>query len=156
MKQQFVTSAYILHKDAALLIFHPKIKRWLPPGGHIEPNESPIEAVKREVKEEVGLDIEIIKDEHVVVDRWNAKSFARPFLCLIEEIPKTKDEKAHRHLDFIYLANALNPKNALSSEDHPIKWFTFEEILLLDKEKEMFWETFEVLEVIFKQKAGIV
>lgn len=156
MKQQFVTSAYILHKDAALLIFHPKIKRWLPPGGHIEPSESPIEAVKREVKEEVGLDIEIIKDEHVVIDRWNAKSFARPFLCLIEEIPKTKDEEAHRHLDFIYLANALNPKNALSSEDNPIKWFTFEEILLLDKEKEMFWETFEVLEVIFKQKAGIV
>ena len=98
MKQHFVTSAYILHKDVVLLTFHPKIKRWLPPGGHIEPNESPIEAVKREVKEEVGIDIEIIKDEHIVVDRWNAKSFARPFLCLIEEIPKTKDEEAHKQL----------------------------------------------------------
>ena len=156
MIKHFVASAYILNKNETLLIFHPKIQKWLPPGGHMEPNESPVEAVKREVKEEVGLDIELLQDECIVIDKWNARSFARPFLCLEEDIPETKFEKAHKHIDFIYLANALNPKNALSSEDHPIKWFSFEEILLLDKEKEMFWETFEVIEVIFKQKAVIL
>lgn len=156
MIKHFVASAYILNQDAVLLIFHPKIKKWLPPGGHIELNESPVEAVKREVKEEVGLDIEIIEDEHLVIGRWNAKSFARPFLCLEEEIPETKNEKAHRHLDFIYLAQALFPEKTIPSPDHPMKWFTFEEILNLEKEKELFWETYDILQLIFNKKAEVL
>ena len=155
MKKHFVSSSYILNKDSVLLIFHPKLKKWLPPGGHIEPNESPVEAVKREVKEEVGLDIEIITDENLFINRWNAKSFARPFLCLEEEIPATKNEEAHKHFDFIYLAKALNPQSAASSPDHPMKWFALEEISSLDKEKEMFWETFDVLQLIFNQKIKV-
>ena len=34
---------------------------WTFPGGGIEPDESPEEAAIREVKEEVGLDIEIVR-----------------------------------------------------------------------------------------------
>ncbi|MEC9365812.1 MAG: NUDIX domain-containing protein, partial [Chloroflexota bacterium] len=34
---------------------HPKIKLWLPPGGHVEADEDPVEAVLREIKEETGL-----------------------------------------------------------------------------------------------------
>ncbi|MEA3450492.1 MAG: NUDIX domain-containing protein, partial [Bacteroidota bacterium] len=32
------------------------------PGGHIEHNETPDEAIIREVKEETGLDVEIVGD----------------------------------------------------------------------------------------------
>jgi len=66
---------------------HPKLKKWLPPGGHVEENESPPEAATREVKEETGLEITFIKQENIWIEKWNAKSFERPFLCLTEEIP---------------------------------------------------------------------
>lgn len=32
----------------------------MPPGGHIDPNETPADAAKRECKEETGLDVEIL------------------------------------------------------------------------------------------------
>ena len=33
---------------------------WLPPGGHIEPNEDPIQAVLREIEEETGVEALIV------------------------------------------------------------------------------------------------
>ena len=73
MKKQFTTSVYILHQGQVLLLMHPKLKKWLPPGGHVEENESPPEAAKREVKEETGLEITFIKQENLWVKRWNAR-----------------------------------------------------------------------------------
>ena len=43
-----------------LLHFHPKLGIWLPPGGHIEENEEPQDAVLREIREETGLECRII------------------------------------------------------------------------------------------------
>lgn len=44
------------------LIHHKKADAWIPPGGHIDRNETPIDAVKREYKEELG---ESLIDEHI-------------------------------------------------------------------------------------------
>lgn len=38
-----------------LLVDHKKACLWLPPGGHVEPNEHPRETVKREILEELGI-----------------------------------------------------------------------------------------------------
>lgn len=156
MKKHFTASVYILDGKRILLIFHPKLKKWLPPGGHIEPNESPVEAARREVKEEVGLDIEIIPDEHVWVNHWNAKSFPRPFLCLAEEIPATEKEEAHEHLDLIYRATTPNPNALTLCPDHPAKWLTLEEIESLEKDVAIFAETQEVARVIFEKTAEVL
>ena len=43
-----------------LLHYHKKVRLVLPPGGHIEPNETPAESAIREVKEETGLEVRII------------------------------------------------------------------------------------------------
>jgi ADP-ribose pyrophosphatase YjhB (NUDIX family) len=32
-----------------LLVYHRKLAMWLPPGGHVEPNELPDDAAVREV-----------------------------------------------------------------------------------------------------------
>lgn len=49
-------------RDRVLLLFDPDPERggyWYPPGGRIEPGESPEDAARREVAEEIGLDTEI-------------------------------------------------------------------------------------------------
>ncbi len=39
-----------------LLVDHKKAELWLPPGGHVEVNEHPQETVKREIREELGIE----------------------------------------------------------------------------------------------------
>ena len=50
IEKHFTSTAFVLHpiEDKVLLHWHSKVKAWLPPGGHIENNETPVEAVKRE------------------------------------------------------------------------------------------------------------
>ena len=60
MKTDIVVSGYIVYEDKVLLIHHRKLDLWLPVGGHIDPDEVPDDAMIREAKEEVGLDITLI------------------------------------------------------------------------------------------------
>jgi 8-oxo-dGTP pyrophosphatase MutT (NUDIX family) len=54
---------------------------WEPPGGGIDPGETPIETARRELVEETGLDPAAIGPESVIVERdtrWNGKRFVGP------------------------------------------------------------------------------
>jgi 8-oxo-dGTP pyrophosphatase MutT (NUDIX family) len=53
----------IVHDDEGriLLVRNSDVNRWLPPGGTIEPDESPKEAAVREMQEETGLLIEPVR-----------------------------------------------------------------------------------------------
>jgi 8-oxo-dGTP pyrophosphatase MutT (NUDIX family) len=50
-------SAVVLSvRGQVLLVFHPRLERWLQPGGHVEPDDSTVPAAaRREVLEETGL-----------------------------------------------------------------------------------------------------
>ena len=142
MEKHFTSSVYIIDNEKVLLICHRKLQKWLPPGGHINANETPPQAAKREAFEETGLEIEFIKQENIWINRWNANSLERPYLCLLEEIPAFGDKAAHQHIDFIYLARPIGGQLVQNhTETSGIRWFTSEEIKALVSEEEIFEET---------------
>ena len=143
MERHFTATAYILHEDKVLLLLHPKLGKWIPPGGHVEANESPPEAARREVQEETGLEIAFIREENIWIKRWNAESFERPYMCLVENIPEHKGVAAHQHLDFIYLAKPIGNTEPVSED--PIRWMTLEEVEAMECDVEIFGETQETV-----------
>jgi 8-oxo-dGTP pyrophosphatase MutT (NUDIX family) len=142
MKRQFVSTCYIVSEEKFLLLFHQKHQKWLPPGGHLEEDETPPETARREVLEETGLKIEFLLQENLWVNEWNAKSIERPFSCLLETIPAKGSEPAHEHIDFIFVAK---PIEGTLLEG---KWFTFEEVEALETHREIFYDTQETIRQI--------
>jgi 8-oxo-dGTP pyrophosphatase MutT (NUDIX family) len=51
---------FVVDLGRVLLRLHDKFGIWLSVGGHIELDEDPVQAALREVKEEVGLDVELV------------------------------------------------------------------------------------------------
>ena len=135
MLRQFTASAFVIdsHKRM-LLLWHRKHQKWLPPGGHIDPNELPEEAAARECKEETGLDVEIVgllQDDIYKDNPSEGKMLKAPIALLLEEIPPHGDHPAHQHIDFVYLARPTDENQVLSlqeKESEDIRWFTGESI----------------------------
>lgn len=55
-RRAFSVAVFARHGDEILLIAHKRLGTWLPPGGEIEEGETPLEAARRELKEETGLE----------------------------------------------------------------------------------------------------
>ncbi len=136
IEKHFTATAYIIDQGKVLLLMHPKLKKWLPPGGHVELNETPPDCAKREAQEETGLEIELIQQENLWLNFWNASSIERPYLCLLENIPAHGDKPAHQHIDMIYLAKPLR-----GTLLEGVRWFTLDEVEQLTDEEEIFAET---------------
>ena len=58
--RDFTATTFVVDAGATLLLLHKKLGAWLPPGGHIGPNELPEDAAVREVREETGLEVELL------------------------------------------------------------------------------------------------
>ena len=126
MKREFVATCYIISGEKILLHFHEKLQRWLPPGGHVEENETPAEAALREVEEECGLEVDLTGDEHFWIESEACDSFARPHLCLLENIPAHKQVPAHQHMDFVFVGK---PKvGSEIREGCGFEWFSLEDL----------------------------
>ena len=126
-KIDFTATAYIVHDNKVLLRMHDKYKMWLGVGGHVELDEDPNQAVVREVKEEVGLDVSLNFTPEFNDGKF--KDLLPPDLMNIHYISTMPD---HRHMDMIYFIKSdsdnVVPEDGRSDRSDEWKWFTLEEL----------------------------
>jgi len=128
MKQEnidFVVSGLIIQNNSVLMLWHKKLNAWLFPGGHIEKNETLEEALIRECKEEVNLDIEFIENKVNDLSTSDVREENLPF-CILKE-PIDEPNNFHYHIDFIFKIKPINSMPASIAKD--TKWINKNDIL---------------------------
>ena len=55
-RRAFSVAIYARRGDRVLVIEHRRLRTWLPIGGELEMGETPLEAARRELREETGLE----------------------------------------------------------------------------------------------------
>ena len=108
-----------------LLIFHKKLQKWLPAGGHINEGEMPHIAAQREVLEETGIVAEFSQIQILDQNSISLPNSFATFLQIIED----KNGK-HLHLDFAFKMTADDTQELLQNklETNGIGWFDFAQI----------------------------
>jgi len=102
MKTDLVVGAYIFHENKLILIKHKKSGLWLPVGGHMDNDEVPDDAIMREAKEELNIDIKLLGFPGLPIAGNTKRNLATPFHVNIHTV------KDHDHCCFFYLAQAID------------------------------------------------
>lgn len=118
--------AIIVRKRRVLLVLHTKLNLWLFPGGHVEKNETPDDAVIREVKEETGL--EFLPGDYGPIEYSSdtIKRLALPFHANLHSVG------SHNHYCLYYLGHVDSDEVTLSAESKDSNWFNVKEISEID------------------------
>jgi ADP-ribose pyrophosphatase YjhB (NUDIX family) len=119
--RDFTATTFVVHEGRTLLLLHRKLGKWFPPGGHIEPPELPDEAALREVREESGLEVELLSHARRL---GPVRVLPQPCCILLEDIGP-----GHQHIDLIYFARVRGGELAHAErEAHAARWFSWEEL----------------------------
>ncbi len=116
--RDFTATTFVVDGDRTLLLFHKALQEWFPPGGHIHQDELPCEAAVREVREESGLEVELLSQR---VTMGRVEVLPQPECILLEQIAPD-----HQHIDLIYFAICLDNEPACINlrEAREGRWIT--------------------------------
>ena len=104
-------SGVVIGPRGVILVKHRRLHRWMQPGGHIEPGESPEEASVRECTEETGIPVAHPKDGPTLI-----------------HLDVHEAAKGHTHLDVRYLIEAPDEDpDPPEGESQEIRWFSWDE-----------------------------
>jgi ADP-ribose pyrophosphatase YjhB (NUDIX family) len=150
VKRHITVTTYVLDGQRTLLIFHPRLQKWMAPGGHLEEDELPHEGALREVKEETGLDVELLLNEDLpIISTPHSKSIPRPYLCVLQDTPAMPPQPRHQHLDMIFIGRPHNEDPPHG--EHLCRWLTAADVEILEKSGGLFADTLQILRHLFQK-----
>lgn len=118
----FVVAPYIVNKDRVLLVNHPRYGLWIAPGGHIELNENPLEALHREIKEETGLDVTLMA--HTAPVQFDGfTSLPTPNYLDVHNA-----NLPHQHISLTYFCRSERDNFIKSDEHTDMRWVDLDEL----------------------------
>jgi 8-oxo-dGTP pyrophosphatase MutT (NUDIX family) len=128
VERHHTATAYVVSAGRTLLLWHHRLAMWLPPGGHLEVNEDPVEGATREALEETGHEVAVIPPPNLLVVE-SPVVVAPPAVILIEDIVRN-DQPFHQHIDHVYFTRTLAPVDFKAPIPHgAARWFEREELL---------------------------
>jgi 8-oxo-dGTP pyrophosphatase MutT (NUDIX family) len=113
MTRDMTATTFVVCGSYTLLHRHPKLGLILPPGGHLEENETPDAAAVREVREETGLEIGLLSGGSGQPPEA-LEALTTPLGVLLEDIAP-----GHQHIDLLYIGVPLHREHGDGEASYP-------------------------------------
>jgi 8-oxo-dGTP pyrophosphatase MutT (NUDIX family) len=137
MLRHFTVAVFVVHAGRVLLHYHRKLGKWLPPGGHIEDDELPDNAARREVLEETGVRVRLVGTRGLPIDYL--QQLVVPAGIQVEDI-----YAGHQHIDLVYFAVPDPPDDIAAAEVDPrlaesdqVGWYALDDLPALGANDEI-------------------
>jgi len=101
--RHFTATVYVVEDGAVALHEHDRMGMWLPPGGHVDRDELPHEAARREVREEIGQEVTLLADRGDV-DSPTVEPLPEPQHFQLADVNVCEGEVGHQHIDHVFYA----------------------------------------------------
>ncbi len=146
MKLDLCVGGYIINGNKVLLVHHKFLGMWLPVGGHIDKDETPDDALIREVKEELNLDVEILNNQDLPVNGKIKRNLANPFYVNVHNVGD------HDHCGFFYICKVkdISILKIEKKELNDFNWFTKEDLIKKDISEDVKNQAMKALELFKK------
>ncbi|MDG4814247.1 NUDIX domain-containing protein [Micromonospora sp. WMMD956] len=134
MIHSFSVSAIILRANQVLLVNHRRLGKWIYPGGHLENDEDPVDGLRREIREELGIEIDLLRQP--LIQHESVKVLPAPFLMLAFNAglpPQTR-----RQVDMVYICRPVGGTPVIEpGELSEYAWVPVDEVATLDVPPEL-------------------
>jgi 8-oxo-dGTP pyrophosphatase MutT (NUDIX family) len=129
--RHFTASAVVIANNHILLVHHRRIGSWLPPGGHIEPDELPHQCAERETFEETGVAVSVMTS--ALPDTGNSDAFILPSPLCMHCVKAVEKGEALYHMDMAYLCrpqltSGQLPAVTVAPEVKSARWFDLDHL----------------------------
>jgi 8-oxo-dGTP pyrophosphatase MutT (NUDIX family) len=104
-------SGVVAGRRGTVLHLHRRMGRWMQPGGHVEADEPPASAARREAEEETGLEVDHPPDGPVLINL---------------DVHEAMDGHTHLDLRYLLLGPDTDPRPPLN-ESQEVRWFGWDE-----------------------------
>jgi 8-oxo-dGTP pyrophosphatase MutT (NUDIX family) len=124
--RHYTATTYVVYDGRVALHEHDGLGKWLPPGGHVDRDELPHEAALREVREETGLDVDLVADRGEFGSP-TVDPLPEPQHLLLADVNVFDEVVGHQHVDMVYYARADTAEISPADGEQPADdwaWFS--------------------------------